>query len=76
MTTHAEIFGTPTCTYCGMAKDLLTERAIPFTYHDIDSDGAAFDDLTRRIGRWRTVPQVFVDGKHVGGFNELQEMLA
>lgn len=71
----AEIFGTATCTYCDMAKNLLTERGIPFTYHDIDADEAAFDDLARRIGRWVTVPQVFVDGKHVGGFHELREKL-
>lgn len=72
----AEIFGTPTCTYCGMAKALLTQRGIPFTYHDIDADEAAFDTLARRIGRWTTVPQVFLDGAHVGGFNELKERLS
>lgn len=73
--TAAEIFGTATCTYCTMAKNLLTQRGIPFTYHDIDADEAAFDTLAVRIGRWTTVPQVFVDGQHVGGFHELKETL-
>lgn len=73
--TTAEIFGTTTCTYCDMAKALLTERGIPFTYHDIDADESAWNTLVRRIGRWRTVPQVFVDDVHVGGFDGLKERL-
>lgn len=72
----AEIFGSASCTYCDMAKALLTERGIPFTYHDVDASDGAFDTLARRIGRWTTVPQVFVDGTHVGGFDGLQRKLA
>ena len=73
--THAEIFGAPTCPYCDKAKALLTERGIPFTYHDVDASEDAFDSLFALVGTWKTVPQIFVNGEHVGGFDDLKEML-
>lgn len=71
----AEIFGSSKCTYCDMAKRALAKAGIPYTYYDLDEDFSALDDLSKRIGRWLTVPQIFINGEHVGGFRELAAML-
>lgn len=71
----AIIYGSATCTYCDRAKALLEARGIPFAYFDVDADDGAFDRLFALIGSWKTVPQIFVDGEHVGGFDKLQERL-
>ena len=72
---QAIIFGSATCPYCDRAKALLTERGIPFTYRDVDADEDAFDSLFALIGAWKTVPQIFIDYEHVGGFDDLQRRL-
>jgi len=52
------------------AKRLLEARGIPFTEFELDSDAALRDEIVRRTGR-RTVPQIFIDGRAIGGFVEL-----
>lgn len=64
------IYGSATCTYCERAKAFCVERGIPFTYHDIDEDFAAFDALHAKIGKWKTVPQIFVGDRHAGGCDD------
>lgn len=70
-----QIYGSASCTYCVKAKNLLSERTIPFKYYDLDEDFDAFDELVARITKWETVPQIFVDGEHIGGCDELEKLL-
>jgi len=69
------IFGTSNCSYCDMAKKLCENFSIPFVYYDIATDTNAMNYLMDEIGVFKTVPQIFVDSEHVGGFSELKEML-
>lgn len=74
MALYADIYGSAACIFCEQAKSLLTERGVPFAYLDLDEE-KWFDDLVSRIGSWKTVPQIFLDGEHIGGFDTLKEKL-
>ena len=52
------------------AKQLLAERGIPYEEIDVEDDDELRVDLVRRTGR-RTVPQIFIDGRAIGGYEEL-----
>ncbi len=65
-----EIYTTPNCPFCVRAKRLLDARGIPFREIDVGHDDALRADIVERTGR-RTVPQIFIDGRSIGGFEEL-----
>lgn len=62
------------CTYCEQAKGLLKQKGMIFEERKI-GDGWTKEDLLEAIPSARTVPQIFIDGKLVGGFNELKTAL-
>ena len=62
------------CTFCEQAKSLLTQKGIEFEERKI-GDGYTKDELLEAVPTARTVPQIFLDGELVGGFNELKERL-
>ena len=64
------VYSTRTCPFCVRAKRLLEARGIVYEEIDVGSDAALRADLVRRTGR-RTVPQIFIDGDPIGGFEEL-----
>lgn len=69
-----EIYTTPTCPYCLRAKRLLTEKGAAFTEIDVSRDPALRDFMTDRAGGKRSVPQIFIGGKHVGGCDDLHAL--
>ena len=64
------IYTTPSCPFCVRAKRLLHERGIAYDEIDVADDDALRADLVQRTGR-QTVPQIFIDGRSIGGFEEL-----
>mgnify|MGYP003323013038 FL=1 len=62
------------CPYCDQAKALLKQRGIPFEEKKI-GDGYTKEELLEAVPGARTVPQIFLDDKLVGGFNELKQHL-
>jgi glutaredoxin 3 len=70
---RVEMYTTRTCPFCVRAKRLLEERGIPFDEIDVADDDELRADLIRRTGR-RTVPQIFIDGKPIGGYEELHAL--
>jgi glutaredoxin 3 len=70
---RVEVYTTVTCPYCVRAKRLLQERGVPFEEFDVSEDAQLRLDVMRRSGR-RTVPQIFIDGRAIGGFEELLEL--
>ena len=67
---EVRIYTTRYCPYCHAATALLTEKRVPFEEIDVTGDEAARADLAQRTGR-RTVPQVFIDGEPIGGYDDL-----
>ena len=67
---NIEIYTSPYCGYCHRAKALLTRKHAAFTEIDIMDDDQLRADMMKRSGR-RTVPQIFIDGRHIGGCDDL-----
>jgi glutaredoxin 3 len=65
-----DVYTTPSCPYCVRAKRLLSERGIAYREIDVAEDDELREDLIRRTGR-RTVPQIFIAGEAIGGYEEL-----
>lgn len=74
----AVIFGRPGCPYCVRAKDVAeTLKAdrddFNYRYVDIQAEGISKADLEKTVGKpVETVPQIFLDKEHVGGFTEFE----
>jgi len=67
------IFTTNFCPYCVRAKRLLDHKGVPYTEIDVSSDEELRERMVAESGR-RTVPQIFIAGRPVGGFEELQAL--
>ena len=70
-----EVYSTERCPYCVMAKRLLTSRDLEYREIDVTHDDALRRDMEQRSGR-RTVPQIFIDGEAVGGYDDLARLNA
>jgi len=68
--TRVKLYTTSSCPFCIRAKRLLEARGIGFEEIDVGNDDALREDIIRRTGR-RTVPQIFIDERSIGGFEEL-----
>lgn len=62
------------CPFCDQAKALLKQREIKFEERKI-GDGWTKEDLLESVPTARTLPQIIVDGKSIGGFTDLKKML-
>lgn len=71
---RVEIFTTPWCPYCIAAKRLLAAKGVAFEETDVSADPALRAAMTDRAGGRRTVPQIFIDGAHVGGSDDLHDL--
>jgi glutaredoxin 3 len=68
-----EVYTTPSCAYCVRAKRLLQERGLAYEEFDVAHDDELRESVMKRSGR-RTVPQIFIDGKSIGGYDELADL--
>ena len=71
----AIVYSKAQCGYCYMAKNLLEQKGIEFEEKRIDSNVAILDELKEKVPSVRSVPQIFLDNEHVGGYNELRNKL-
>jgi len=67
------IYTTRTCPYCVRAKRLLQKKSVPYQEIDVSWDDDARLRLMQATGR-RTVPQIFIGEKHVGGSDDLHAL--
>lgn len=66
-----EIYTTKICPYCVRAKALLDAKDVDYTEHDLTSDEEGRVALVAKSGGRRTVPQIFIGGKPIGGCDDL-----
>jgi glutaredoxin 3 len=66
-----EIYTTMWCGFCARAKRLLDEKGVAYTEIDVTMDPEKREEMTRRAEGRRTVPQIFIDGRPIGGSDEL-----
>jgi len=69
-----EIYTTPFCPFCIAAKRLLDKKGVAYTEIDVMMRSALRREMIERTGGSRTVPQIFVDGEHLGDCIEIMEM--
>lgn len=75
---YAVIFGRPGCPYCVRAKEVAETLSVAredfkYRYVDIQAEGISKADLEKTVGKpVETVPQIFLDKEHIGGFTEFE----
>jgi glutaredoxin 3 len=68
-----EIYTTPWCGYCARAKALLERKGAAYEETDVMEDSVKRTEMRQRSRR-TTVPQIFINGQHIGGSDELAEL--
>jgi glutaredoxin 3 len=66
-----EIYTQPYCPYCARALRLLQDRGVAFREIDAPQGTPEREEAIRRAGGRTSVPQIFIDGKHIGGCDDL-----
>ena len=68
------VYSGPMCNFCDAAKRLLARNNLQFTEIDISSKEGLREEMTKKANGKRTIPQIFFDDHHVGGYMELREL--
>jgi glutaredoxin 3 len=71
---HIEIYTKEFCGYCHRAKQLLGRKGAAFEEYDITLGGPKRIEMLERANGRTTVPQIFIDGAHIGGSDDLAEL--
>jgi len=66
-----ELYTTMFCPYCARARALLERKGVGYTEIDIIEEPARRDEMIQRAGGRTSVPQIFINGEHIGGSDEL-----
>ncbi|MEM9541867.1 MAG: glutaredoxin 3 [Cyanobacteria bacterium P01_E01_bin.42] len=74
MTANIEIYTWSTCPFCIRAKALLKKKGVEFTEYCIDGDNAAREKMTDRAKGKSSLPQIFIDDRHIGGCDDIYEL--
>lgn len=70
---NIEVYTKATCPFCHRAKALLQSKGAQFNEIAIDNDPKKREEMIERSGR-TTVPQIFIDGQHIGGCDDLHAL--
>lgn len=71
---RVEVYTTPYCPYCAQAKSLLKRKGVAFEEIDVSDDYALREKMIELSGGRRTVPEIFINGKIIGGYDELRAL--
>lgn len=69
-----ELYTTSICGYCAAAKRLLSSKGVSFAEVDILAEPGRRAEMTQRANGGRTVPQIFIGGQHIGGFDDMNAL--
>ena len=68
------MYCTAACPFCQAAERLLVEKGVKFDRVRVDLEPERRAEMTQKAGGRRTVPQIWIDGRHVGGCDDLYEL--
>ena len=68
-----DMYCTSTCPYCIRAEKLLKSKGVKINKINVENNQGKLKEMLKRSKR-NTVPQIFIDDKHVGGFDDLSEL--
>lgn len=68
------VYSGPACPYCVRAKELLARKGATVIEYNVKEDMARFDEMLARSGGRKTIPQIFINGQHIGGSDDLHAL--
>ena len=68
------MYSGPMCSFCEAAKRLLNRNNLNYDIIDVSTEDSLRDEMTQKSNGKRTIPQIFFDDYHVGGYQELREL--
>ena len=68
------IYTGPVCNYCDAAKRLLKRNSLEFNEIDVSSGPEILNEMINKTNGKRTIPQIFFDNEHIGGYVEIREL--
>ena len=68
------VYSGPMCGYCDAAKRLLARNNLKFTDIDVSAKEGLRDEMIKKANGRRTIPQIFFNNEHIGGYQELREL--
>ena len=68
------VYSGPMCGYCDAAKRLLARNNLEFTDIDVSRKEGLRDEMTKKANGRRTIPQIFFNEEHIGGYQELRAL--
>jgi len=68
------IYTGPVCNYCDAAKRLLKRNNLEFNEIDISSGPEVLNEMINKTNGKRTIPQIFFDNEHIGGYVEIRQL--
>ena len=71
---NVEIYTGPLCAFCDFAKALLDRKGISYKEIFIGDDPNKMEEMIKKSNGMRTVPQIFIDGQHIGGSDQLHTL--
>ncbi|MEM1367163.1 MAG: glutaredoxin 3 [Cyanobacteria bacterium P01_H01_bin.15] len=74
MSANVEIYTWSRCPFCIQAKSLLNEKGVEFTEYSLDGDEDGRDKMAERSNGRRSLPQIFIDDRHIGGCDDLHDL--
>ena len=69
-----EVYSSIFCPYCARAKSLLGKKGVDYVNIDVMEEPARRDEMQTRAGGRTSVPQIFINGEHIGGSDELRAL--
>jgi glutaredoxin 3 len=66
-----EMYATTWCPYCARARTLLDRKGVAYATIDVDEEPGRRTEMVRRAGGRTSVPQIFIDGEHIGGCDDM-----
>ena len=69
-----EVYSTAYCPYCMRAKALLRAKGVEYLEIDVDDDPTLRVEMVKRAGGRRSVPEIFINGRLIGGYDELRAL--
>jgi glutaredoxin 3 len=74
MSAKVEIYSSAFCGYCARAKSLLRRKGVDFVEYDVLERPELREQMVARSGGRTSVPQIFADGKHLGGSDDIHAL--
>ena len=71
---NVTVYMGPRCAFCDAAKRLLTKKKIPYKEINIAVEEDKMEEMIKKSNGKRTIPQIFIEDYHVGGYDELRDL--